>query len=287
MRTLTKETWEQDVFLFPTPDIKLNNGKFGYGGPEVSGGWSAENPDDVPTINYYLKQRLASGKITLEVYDEKGTLLQTIPGTIRKGINKLSWNLRGAPPKVAAGSTKMDFAGFMAPMVLPGVYTLKLKVNDKEYVGKVNCVHDDANKDLTVEDQKLVYEKAMQLQTLYNNISSTIDSIAYYQKSLKSDSVAFSKNKNAQVFYDDLQKVKAEFMATKKTSIFADEERLREKVSKLYGSFCGMESKPNSTHLESLDDLQKEYTTQKESFKKAIVKNLPKNPNLNKPKDFK
>jgi photosystem II stability/assembly factor-like uncharacterized protein len=287
MRSLTKEIWEQDVYLFPTPEIPLNNGKFGWGGPEVSGGYSAENPETIPTIDYYLKQRLASGKITLEIYDEKGTLLQTIPGTVRKGINKLLWNLKGTPPKVAAGSTKMDVAGFSAPMVLPGIYTAKLKVNDKEYTSKIKCVNDKENKDLTEEDAKLVYEKSMELLTLYNSINNSIDSISLYQRSLKSDSVAFSKNKNAQTFYDDLQKVKAEFMATKKTSIFADEEKLREKVSKLYGSFCGMESKPNSTQLEAIADLKKECTKQTDALKTAMVKNLPKNPNLTKPKEFK
>ena len=127
----------------------------------------------------------------------------------------------------------------------------------------------------------------MALQTIYNNINTTIDSISYYQKSLKSDTEAFAKNKNAQTFYNDLQKVKAEFMATTKTSIFADEEKLREKVSKLYGTFCAMESKPNATQLESIDDLEKEYTTQKEVLKKVIAKDLPKNPVLNKPKDIR
>ena len=147
--------------------------------------------------------------------------------------------------------------------------------------------HDNENKDLTEEDAMLVYTKSMELQNLYNSINNTIDSISFYQKSLKSDTVAFAKNKNAQVFYNELQKVKGEFMATKKTSMFADEEKLREKVSKLYGNFCGMESKPNSTQLESISDLNKEYATQKDALKKTLVKNLPKNPELNKPKEFK
>ena len=287
MRSLTKEIWEQEVYLFQTPDITLNNGKFGWGGPQVSGGWHEGNPNYVPTINYYLKQRLATGKITIDIYDSKENLIQSMPGTIRKGINKVSWNLRGIPPKVAAGSTKMDGAGFTAPMVLPGTYTLKIKVKDKEYSGTVKCVHDAENKDLNEEDRKLVYEKAMGLQNLYKMVNNTIDSISFYQSSLKADTIAYAKNKNAQAFYSDLQKVKAEFMATKKTSMFADEEKLREKISKLYGSFCGMESKPNATHLEAIEDLQKEYALQKEAFKKVIAKSAPKNPKIVKEKELK
>ena len=282
LRNLTKETWEQDFYLFQTPDITLNNGRFGWGGPEVSGDWTVGNPSETPTINYYLKQRLNSGKITVEIYDEKNNLIQSLPGTVRKGINMISWNLRGTPPKVAEGSTKMDYAGFVAPMVLPGNYTVKLKVKDKEYTGTIKCVHDEKNKDLTSEDRLLVYNKALQLQTLYNQVNNTIDSINIIQRGLKEDSIVYAKNKNAQVFYTDLQKVKSELMATKKTSIFADEERVREKISSLYNNFCNMESKPNSTQLEAVEDLQSEYTKQKDNYKKTIKTNIPKNLELKK-----
>ena len=267
IRNLTKDIWEQEVYLFPTPDIKLNNGKFGWGGPDISGAWSAENPSYIPSIDYYLKQRLSSGKVTVDILDEKGTLIQTIPGGVRRGINKINWNLRSTPPRVAAGSTKSDYGGFIAPMVMPGTYTIKLKINDKEYIGKVNCVHDNANKDLTPEDRKIVYANAMRLLALYNDVNNLIDSVSNSQSKLKKDSVAFSKNKNKKLFYDELEKVRGELMPTKKTSIFADVERIRDRVSKLYGTFCGMEAKPNTLQLEAIDVLTNEYKTQEDSFK--------------------
>ena len=76
-------------------------------------------------------------------------------------------------------------------------------------------------------------------------------------------------------------------MATTKTSIFADEERLREKVSKLYGSFCGMETKPNTMQLEAIDDLLSDFGKQKTEFGKVVVKHLPKNPEIKSPKNIK
>lgn len=287
MRSLTKEVLDQDFYLFPMQDQVLNNGKYGWGGPETSGGWGAGNPSDHPSISYYLKQRLNSGKIEIEIYDADNNLIQTIPGTIRKGLNQVHWNLRGTPPKVASGSTKMDGAGFTAPMVLPGKYKVKVKVKDKEYEGFVNCVHDTENKDESESDRKLVYDKAMQLKTLYVDLNNVIDTLNSFQSQLKTDTVAYKKNKNAQAFYTDLQKVKGELMATTKTSIFADEERLREKISKLYGSFCGMESKPNSTQLEAIDDLVADFNKQKKELDKTIVKHLPKNPEIKNPKNIK
>lgn len=273
IRNLTKEIWEKDIYLFPTPDIVLNNGPFGYGGPEVSGGWGTGNPDSKPTINYYLKDRLSSGKVSIDIYDANGKLVQSMAGGVRKGINRVSWNLKGIPPKVAAGGTKIDMAGFNAPMVLPGTYTIKLTVKDKVFESKINCVHDDENPDLTVSDRKAVYDNAMKLQNLHANVNQLIDSVSMYQAQLKKDTLVFNKNKAFKLFHTDLEKIRAELMGTKNKSIFADEERIREKVSALYATFCSMEAKPNTIQLEAIDVLIAEYKKQEELYKDLLVKN--------------
>jgi photosystem II stability/assembly factor-like uncharacterized protein len=267
---LTPEILDKDVYVFPTPDLVLSQGRFGYGGPNVQGEWAVGNPPFTPPITYYFKNRLSTGKVSIDILDEKGNLVQNIPATIAKGINKVTWNLRETPPRVAAGSTKIDGAGATAPMVLPGVYTVNLKVNDKVYTSKVNCVHDESNKDLNLEQRKLVYEKAHELENVYENINNTLDSIMLLQMQLKSDSVVFSKNKKMKAKYDELQKIKSNLTATKKTSIFADEEKIREQISKLFSTFCGMESAPNSTQLESIKFWTNEFLTQQSSFRKAV-----------------
>ena len=272
IRDLNQEIVEKDVHIFQTPDIVLNNGRFGWGGPETSGGWYAGNSRTIPTIDYYLKDRVSSGKATLEIYDEAGKLVQSIPATVRRGINKIDWNLRGTPPRVASGSTKMDAGGFTAPMVLPGTYTAKLKIKDKEYTTKIKCVHDENNKDLSVNDRKLVYEKSMQLQKLFNQVNDKIDSITAIQKRLKADTLKFAKNKNMKQMYDGLEKVRSEMMATKQKSIFADEEKLRERISDLYTTFCGMESKPNQTQIEAIDVLEADLKKETENMDRVMRK---------------
>ena len=91
------------------------------------------------------------------------------------------------------------------------------------------------------------------------------------QKQLKSDTVAFAKNKKLKAKNDDLQKIKAELTATKKKSIFADEEKIREQISKLYSQFCGMESAPNATQIESIKFWTGEYITQQNAFRKLAA----------------
>jgi hypothetical protein len=165
-------------------------------------------------------------------------------------------------------------------MVLPGIYKLKLLVDDKEFNSSVKCIHDLNNKDLEPADRKLVYDKAMDLQALYNSISILIDSINFYQTKLKADTLAFAKNKNAKAFNADLQKLKADLMATKKTSVFADEERLRERVSALYGTFCSMEVKPNAIQMDAIEALKQEFKVHEDIFNKLLKKHLPKIPGL-------
>jgi hypothetical protein len=134
MRELTAAIIDKDVHVFKNKPVAINMGQFGDGGFPSTGGWNGGNPPAFPPIQYYLKDKVNTGDVKVEIYDASGKLLQTLPGTKRKGINQVSWNLRMTPPKVASGGTKMDNAGFIAPKVLPGEYTIKLKVADKEFI---------------------------------------------------------------------------------------------------------------------------------------------------------
>lgn len=65
-------------------------------------------------------------------------------------------------------------------------------------------------------------------------------------------------------------------MATKQTSLFADEEKLREKVSQLYGSFCNMEAKPNEIQLKAIEALDEQYKQLNLKLNQTLNKHLPK-----------
>ncbi|HEX2607261.1 MAG TPA: hypothetical protein VHK91_07775, partial [Flavisolibacter sp.] len=133
MRSLTRQIIDQDVYLFDTQPIVLTTGKFGDGGFPGTGGWVAPNTPSIPPIQYYLKERVSVGDVTLGIYDPSGKLIKELPGTIRKGVNKITWDLKMKPPRVAGGGTKLDYSAFVAPMVMPGDYTVKMKVGDKEF----------------------------------------------------------------------------------------------------------------------------------------------------------
>ena len=61
-----------------------------------------------------------TGDVKVDVYDAAGKLVQSVPATKRKGINRIYWNMRMKPPKTAAGGSKVDFGAAIAPQVHAG-----------------------------------------------------------------------------------------------------------------------------------------------------------------------
>jgi photosystem II stability/assembly factor-like uncharacterized protein len=275
MRSMKKEIAEKEVVLFQTPPLTLTMGQFGGGGFPSTGGWVAGNPPSIPPLKYYLKERLNSGEVKADIYDASGKLIQSIPGSKRKGINMLSWNLSHKPPRVAEGGAKLDFSGFVAPMVLPGDYTVKLKVGDSVYTSPLKVVHDASNKDFTLEDRKLQYKTAMELYKMHEQLAAVVDTINAKQKIIKENlsKVTDSTLKRAMVAYnEELEKLRSECLATKQKSIFADEKKLREEITEVYGAVSGQEAAPSNLQIQRTVVLQQEVKKKDDAGKQIQKK---------------
>ncbi len=267
MRMISKEVADKDVVLLDSKTMMLTTGKYGGGGSPVSGGWYGGNPDYIEPIEYYLKDR-ATKDVKLEIYDDKGKLVQSVPGTKRKGVNKVFWNQRMTPPKTATGSTKMDYGGFIAPMVLPGTYTVKLKIGDREYTNKLILKHDKGNTLFSESDREEQYTAALELYHMHEQLAALVDKINAEQKLIKEnmDSVKKGSTKKLLKEYNaKLEELRSTLLATKHKSMFADEKKLRENLTEVYAAICGQESRP--TNLQSgrigvlNDDLKKGEST--------------------------
>jgi hypothetical protein len=275
IRNLTPEIAEKDVYVFRNSPIILTNGDFGGGGRQVQGGWVERNPSPIPPIQYYLKDRLSTGDVSINIYDNQNKLMQNIPGTKRKGINQVYWNLRMTPPKVASGGTKIDLSGFFAPMVLPGNYTMKLKVGDKEYSQPLTLIADATNKNFTLTDRKLQYKTAMDLYHLQEKLATLVDSISTIQKGLKG-SIATTTDSKAKEYLTEyngqLETLRATLLATTQAGMFADEERLREKISSVYIAVSNQEAGPSNSQVANVTYLQNQEMQAEQKFKAINTK---------------
>jgi hypothetical protein len=275
IRELTAGVLDKEVHLFAAAPIKVNMGHFVDAGFPSTGGWNGGNPPSFPPVQYYLKERVNTGDVKLEIYDAANNLVQSIPGTKRKGINKVYWNLRMTPPKVAAGGAKIDNSSLIAPMVLPGTYTAKLKVGDNEYTEQLTLVHDASNKNFSVEDRKVQYTTAMQLYNMHQDLYKLVEDINKKQSGIKG---ATGKIKDATAqklvaeYNTALEKLRSTLLATRQKSIFADEVQLRERITEIYGAVTMQEARPSNLQVQRIGLLQKELAEAKNNYSALLGK---------------
>ncbi len=274
IRNLTQENAAQPVVLFAMEPMELTSGQFGGSGFPGGGGWNGGNPPSIPAIQYYLKDRVMSGEVKVDILDKDGNLVQTIPGTKRKGINRVYWNQRMKPPKTAEGGVKMDFAAFTAPMVLPGNYTIKLMVSGKEYTQPLVLKHDDRS-GMSLAERQAQYDASMKLYGMQESLAGFIDTINKTQTALKAG-LEKSQNKKtkqmAQEYLDKSEALRAQLLATKNKSIFADEKRYKEELSELYAAIAGNEQAPSNLQMQRIDESAKQMVAFQNEWSKLQAK---------------
>src|SRR4051812_385336 len=92
------------------------------------GQYFAPNPESGASIDYFLRTPPAR-EIVVHVADARGTLVRTLKGTARAGLNHVSWDMRMEPPlpeeprDVSPGGMSAPPAG---PFVLPGTYSVSI-----------------------------------------------------------------------------------------------------------------------------------------------------------------
>jgi hypothetical protein len=259
---MTPETAQKPVEFFPVGTMKLSTGRFGGSGFPASGAWNGGNPPSIPAFEYYLKDRVMSGEVKIDILDAEGKLVNTMPGTRRKGINRVYWNQRMKPPKTAEGGAKLDFAAFTAPMVLPGTYTVKLSVAGKEYTQLLTLAHDD-NSGMSLAERKTQYEASMKLYAMQEELAQLVDTLTKTQAALKTTLESSSNKKTrqqVQEYSDKAETLRAQLMATKNKSVFADEKRFKEELSELYAAVAGNEQAPSNLQLRRMELATKQLT---------------------------
>ncbi|MBN8663030.1 MAG: hypothetical protein J0L83_00530 [Chitinophagales bacterium] len=257
MRTLTSAIAQQDLYIFPQPDMSLEMGKIGGGAAPITGGWVGGNAPGITPIQYYLKDR-ANGDLKVLIKDAEGKLVQEIPGGKRKGLNRIFWNLRMTPSKVASGGTKVDYAALNAPQVLPGKYNIEITLNGKVYNTPFNVIHDAGNKDLNEAQRKHLYDQNMRLYRAHEQLAGVVEGIAAKQQVLKTamDKLKNAKTKKlAETYWNKLEEFRSTLLATKQTSVFADEKKLREEISEIYLVLIGQEVAISNLQQQNVDNV--------------------------------
>jgi hypothetical protein len=250
---------------------------------ETGGGWmegdatfvGPNKPTDA-AILYYQRSRHIYGDMKIEVFDEHGKLVDTLPTSGHRGINRSTWSMHMKPPNTPPAATASGAA--IGPRVLPGVYTVKLTKGDKVYEEKINVVM-DPRAPYTVEDRKAQFELATKLGALLDHMTWAVDNIIAVRDSAHKSAAKLPEADPLRVklmaLSDSADKIRAKIVATKEGGMITGEERLREFLAEIYGDVTSYDGRPTDSQAARGDVLGRELEDVIHEFADLTKQQLP------------
>ncbi|MBL7128746.1 MAG: glycosyl hydrolase [Ignavibacteria bacterium] len=275
LRNLNYKLINSDVALLPTrPAYVSSFGSSGY--PVNAGEFVSQNPPNGAVITYYLKKRLVTGKLEIEIYDNENNLISKIPGTKRIGINRVVWDLRLKPPRVATGS-KFEYSGFVGPYVADGIYNIKLVMGEKTLSGKIEIIPNPYEA-YTKEDKDIHHSTVMKLYRMQEELAFINAQVmkAYDDTEKRKDDVKEENDLKASLnsFADKLKNFRATLVATSEVKGIVSEIQLRERIGSVYVSISSYPGRPTDSQIERTKGLEKEMKETKKKKKELLTKEL-------------
>ncbi|MBL7825488.1 MAG: hypothetical protein JNJ57_02580 [Saprospiraceae bacterium] len=237
IRRLSAELLQKDAALLPTRPTAVTSGHYGQGFPNTDS-YAGPNTPELAVVQYYLKDRLNTGDVTIDIFDESGKKLVTLPGTKRKGINTVRWDMRTAPPKAAKGVLVQGefgvYAGFIGQLFKPGTYKVKLTAGDFTDEGSITLVADPLQPELDYVKRRAIsddmFAMVEDLGLLVAQVQSMKDSAAQRaavvkDKKLKAKLTEYSAN---------LETFRKTLTETIESKGITGEQQLRARVGRLY-----------------------------------------------------
>ena len=273
LRALTPQTLTTGAAFLMTKPVVQTIGAFG-GWANGDAEFIGANPPGDAVITYYLQKRHIFGDMVLEVRDSAGKLVQTLPTSKRRGLSRVAWSMRMAPPRMPPAATAAFGVG---PRFMPGRYTVKLIEGGKEYTAPLRVERDPRMKH-TIADRKAQYDLSVRLYAMLNDMTGVVEKMNAVRGALdnRTTQLAAGDTLNAKLrgASDAVDTLRKKVVATKEGGAVTGEERLRENLTELYGSVVGYEGRPSATQVARTDAIQKEMTDVTGSFDAWLAREL-------------
>jgi len=262
LRALTASTMESEATFLPTRPVQQRM--------PASGGWVegdatfvGANPPGGAVITYYQRTRHLFGPIELSIYDADGKLVDTIPASKRRGVNRAVWSMQVKPPRVPRAAS-IAGASSQGPRVPPGTYTVRLTKGGRSIETKL-VVEIDRRAPYTAADRKAQYDAVMRAHALFGEMSDLADRIdgaraaaATAAEKVKSLPSGDASRRAAEDRLGKLDAIKRKIVATKEGGAITGEERIREHLDVVYGALNGWEGRPTAYQVERVETLRRE-----------------------------
>ena len=275
LRALTPATLASNaVFLKTRPIVQRVPAQGGWANGDAA--FVGPNPPGDAVITYYQKKRHIFGDLTIEVLDQTGRQVGTVPSSKRRGLNRVTWAMRLPPPKVPSAAS-VAFGAAFGPRLLPGTYTVKMSKDKDTYTTPLLLVPDPRTKHTPAERQAQ-FDLAMKLYNLLGTMTFAVERMNGVRLALDDragklpagDSLA-TRLGAASAAVDELRR---KIVATKEGGMITGEERLRENLADLYGNVVFYEGRPSATQVERADAIEHELADVVAAFDGWAAKEL-------------
>ncbi len=275
LRALNQSTMDKDIaFLQAEPAVQKIQAGGGWANGDAA--FVGNNPPDDPVITYYQKKRHIFGDLKIEIVDQKGQVVGTVPASKRRGLNRIRWGMRMAAPSVPPAASIAGGAT-IGPRLMPGTYTVRMTKDKSVYTTPLRVVLDPRVK-FTALDRQAQYDLSMKLYKLLGQMTKDVERInsvrlALADRAAKTSDANFkTRLQAASTAVDDLRR---KIVATKEGGAITGEERLREFLSNLYGDVNGYEGRPSRTQIDRGDSIARELGDVRKGFDDWLAKELP------------
>jgi hypothetical protein len=277
LRNLTTQALESDVaFLAGRPSALLPLvTEFGFNGDAEFLGTS---PGDGAVITYYLKKRHMIGDLKLEVYDAQGTLLTTIAGGKRRGINRVEWTTRSRAPRTPPGAGIIQSRGaLVGPRALPGTYTVKMIKGKDTYTSSVTTVPDPASS-FTAEDRLAQRQTALKLYGMVERLAYLVDAIVDARGQARGAAAAVPAKdplrKRLDALVATFEQQRMALVSSQRGEGISGEEKLREELGMLYGNVNTFDGRPTPSQIDRMGVLEAQLTAALSTFTGTFMKEV-------------
>ena len=265
LRHLTPDVLAAEVEILPTRDAVLSipAGRQIFPG---DGEFVGANPLADATLAYYQQKRHLFGDLFVEIYDDEGALVSTIPGSKSPGVNRVELPTRKRAPKMPpANSLVPVFA--QGPRLPEGTYTAKLRKGDEVRETTVRLVPDPRSPH-SPEDRAVQQAASLELYDMMERLTYIAEAAEELQQQVDSlaENARGRTRSRAEDFSEDLIGFRAGLVSSGEGGLFSGSDQLREKLTRLYGAVVGYTGRPTDSQLEEKDRLAERLRTAEARF---------------------
>jgi hypothetical protein len=247
--------------------------------------YSAPNPAFGAVITYFLRDSLPKGgDVTLGVYDAKGNRVRELTANKKRGMHRVTWDLRNAPPYTVRRPTnpsgeqpfrQRDPSG---PFVLPGRYTARLSVKGGSGAPTIYEVPIDVRSDPLVQmsdaDYRSLYDMRLSTGRLQATVQAAVrtaeqlkEQVTDVKTALKSNTAPDSVSKQADAIDTEISDILKKLRGDPEGEPVSDDKRvenpsIQERVNNIAEEIGNVTSQPTELQRGTLtlasSDLQRE-----------------------------